>query len=365
MNGMVLVMVEDDALPDLEEFLNEEEDEQLLLTQRNQAEQTRQRTGLPRNGLPRTASGHAQFDNGEQLHPTGSNSSQKATQSLPRTPQRQTSPSHHAETGAVQENDRFDENLLSKNTIEKDSPKKDDSKVQQVANKAKKQKPPKLSKAEQQELKELERRKKVAENLRNMSEGKGKTNAKKYRIEPPEKIKGKLVLEYGDGTKRIRPPLMDLVQHNSKLAKQAFVEEYPEALRIWWDRYRYTAKSSALVVGLLIGLAIAAAWFFITPMIGNIQQIPQTPYNGIIIEYLTLISTALSATASIVLFCSGMMKRRKDLNTLPTVEEEDFGRTVLRFVPLALFYGPLCIVVGLVQLLFGLVNFFSAVAKAT
>lgn len=358
-------MVEDDALPDLEEFLNEEEDEQLLLMQRNQVEQARPRAGLPRNGLPQTGSGRAQFDNGEQLRPTGSNSSQKAAQSLPNTPQRQTSPSHHAGTGDVQENDRFDENLLSKNTIEKDAQKKDDSKVRKVANKTKKQKAPKLSKAEQQELKELERRKKVAENLRNMSEGKGKSNAKKYRIEPPEKIKGKLVLEYGDGTKRIRPPLMDLMQHNSKLAKQAFVEEYPEALRIWWDRYRYTAKSSALVVGLLIGLAIAAAWFFVTPMIGNIQQIPQTPYNGMIIEYLTIISTVLSATASIFLFCSGMMRRRKDLNTLPTVEEEDFGRTVLRFVPVAFFYGPLCIVVGLVQLIFGLISFFSAVAKAT
>lgn len=355
-----LVMVEDDALPDLDEFLNEEEDEQLLLMQRQQTEQIRQ----PSTSLP-TSPGRPQTAPVEQLRPNDSNTPQTATQGLPQRPQRATTPAQHIESKNFQENNRFDETQLSKTAVEEDTAKKDNSRVrvQKAENKTKKQKAPKLSKAEQQELKELERRKKVAENLRNVNERKSK--GKKYRIEPPEKIKGKLVLEYGDGTKRIRPPLMDLVQHNSKLAKQAFIEEYPEALRVWWDRYRYTAKVPALAIGLLIGLAIAAMWFFVTPMIGSIQQIPQTPYNGMIIGYLTLISTALSATASIVLFCSGMMKRRKDLNTLPTVEEEDFGRTVLRFVPVAFFYGPLCIVVGLVQLIFGLISFFSAVAKAT
>lgn len=354
------LMVEDDALPDLDEFLNEEEDEQLLFMQRQQTEQIRR----PSTSLP-TNPGRPQAAPVEQLHPNRSNTPQTATQGLPQHTQRPTTPVQHIESESLQENGRFDESLLSKNTVEENTAKKDNNRarIQKAENKTKKQKTPKLSKAEQQELKELERRKKVAENLRNMNEGKSK--GKKYRIEPPEKIKGKLVLEYGDGTKRIRPPLMDLVQHNSKLAKQAFIEEYPEALRVWWDRYRYTAKVPALTVGLLIGLAIAAMWFFVTPMIGNIQQIPKTPYNGMIIEYLTLLSTALSATAIIILFCSGMIKRRKDLNTLQTVEEEDFGRTVLRFVPVALFYGPLCIVVGLVQLLFGLFNFFSAVAKAT
>lgn len=356
-------MVEDDALPDLEDFLNEEEDEQLLLQQRQQPA----KTGLPTRN-PQTPPDRPQIVSSEQSRATTSNTPQTAAQRLPQLSQAPLStPNQTGEVG-FQENDRFDESLLSQNAVEENTARKNDnsiSKISEKPKKPKKEKPPKLSKAEQQELKELERKKKVAENLRNMSENKGKSNAKKYRIEPPEKIKGKLVLEYGDGTKRIRPPLMDLVQHNSKLAKQAFIEEYPEALRVWWDRYRYTAKAPALAAGVLIGLAIAAMWFFVTPMIGNIQQIPQTPYNGIVIEYLTLISTALSASASIVLFCSGMMKRRKDLNTLPTVEEEDFGRTVLRFVPVALFYGPLCILVGLIQLLFGLVNFFSAVAKAT
>lgn len=353
-------MVEDDALPDLEDFLNEEEDEQLLLQQRQQPA----KTGLPTRN-PQTPPDHPQIVSSQQSRANASNTAQKATQRLAQPSQDPTSTPNQAEGASFQENERFDESLLSQNAIEENTAKKDNSRVrvQKAENKTKKQKAPKLSKAEQQELKELERRKKVAENLRNKNEGKSKR--KKYRIEPPEKIKGKLVLEYGDGTKRIRPPLMDLVQHNSKLAKQAFIEEYPEALRVWWDRYRYTAKVPALVVGLLIGIAIAAMWFFVTPMIGNIQQIPQTPYNGMIIEYLTLSSTVLSATASIVLFCSGMMKRRKDLNTLPTVEEEEYVRTVLRFVPVALFYGPLCIVVGLVQLLFGLINFFSAVAKAT
>lgn len=187
-----------------------------------------------------------------------------------------------------------------------------------------------------------------------------------YRPNPPRKHKGKIVLEYMDGSMRQRPSMSVLMKVNRKVAWQAFTEEFPALIRPWWSQYRYTAKIPALIVGLLVGLVIAFGWYMSVPLLNNIEQIPQTQYNDDIFFYIAIASLVSSSISCFFLACSGFISRYRDVKTFgkDNIEEESFIKTVLLFIPVALFYGPIFLVALLIFALIGLFNFASAVAKA-
>lgn len=187
-----------------------------------------------------------------------------------------------------------------------------------------------------------------------------------YKPEGPRKHKGKIVLEYMDGSLRPRPPMSVLLQNNRKVAWQAFTEEFPQPLRIWWDKYRYTAKIPALIIGLLVSLVIAAGWYMVVPMAENIEQIPQMKYTELILWYVALISAITSATAGLFFTISAFISRYRDIKILSkdNIQEEGYARTILHYISVALFYGPLFLVMLLFYIIIGLLKFGSAVAKA-
>lgn len=187
-----------------------------------------------------------------------------------------------------------------------------------------------------------------------------------YRPEKPPMHKGKLVLEYMDGTMRQRPPMSVLIQNNRKVAWRAFVEEFPSLIRFWWDKYRYTSKIPALILGLVIGLGIAFGWYMITPLLNNIDQIPQTKYNDIIIWYVSIISMATSAASCVFLTLSALIARHRDIRIFgkENIQEESLIRTMVGYVSVAFFYGPLFLLILLFYIMIGLLKFLSAVVNA-
>jgi len=315
----------DDALPDFEEFLNYDDEVENVSLQSN--------SGLPTQNPVRTPLGPSQRGFNADATQTPVNPSRTASEG---------SYGRESQEHVDSARDRELMNAQNASNIEQDYSSDEEKTSTFENNQKKKEKKPKPQKAK------LPKR-------------------SKYRIEPPEKHKGKVILEYGDGAKRVRPEMTQLIQHNSKIAWQVFLEEYPDSVRVWWDKYRYTPKVLSLVVGLIIGLFIAASWQYAVPLLGSIEQIPETPYNQIIIFYLTIVSTLLSGLSVLTLFVAALVSRHKDIKNIGKeyLEEEKFGKTVFRFVPVALYYGPLFIIVLLIKSIFGLITFMGAVAKAT
>lgn len=188
-----------------------------------------------------------------------------------------------------------------------------------------------------------------------------------YRPEKPQMHKGKLVLEYADGSMRQRPPMGDLIKHNPKIARYAFVEEFPSTIKVWWDRYRYTAKIPALIIGLVLALIIAVGWIPIVDQLNNVSQIPYTEYNAQIIKIIGYVSASTAAIGSIILFLSAIFARRKDTKIFgkDMLQEESLFKTILRFLAVGFYYGPLFLITLLVFVIFGIFSFVSAAVKAT
>lgn len=190
-----------------------------------------------------------------------------------------------------------------------------------------------------------------------------------YRPAPPRKHKGKIVLEYMDGSLRQRPPLSMLIKNNRKVAWEAFVEEFPPLIRFWWDKYRHTAKIPAVILGFIFSMIIAFGWMQGTAQLVNLFEIPfiDSEWSMIVIGLTALISCMTSASASAILMISALIKRHKDIKNFggkQNVQEENFIKTILRFFAVAFFYGTIFIIVLLFAILIGLLKFASAVVKA-
>jgi len=52
----------------------------------------------------------------------------------------------------------------------------------------------------------------------------------------PEKIRGKMVVAYADGTYGARPPMSQLFKASPRLWRKAIATEWPAPLRLWWSR---------------------------------------------------------------------------------------------------------------------------------
>jgi len=183
----------------------------------------------------------------------------------------------------------------------------------------------------------------------------------------PKKLKGKVTVEYANGTWGVRPPLGVLMKQKPSMAIWAIKEETPSPLKFWWPVERPLANSLGLILGLILGFGFAAAWYAaatiwlpVVPFIGT-----TIPANMIALFAIAPVVTA--ATAAVWLFSSAHRDRAKTkkLNgSLSGYKEESVSKTAIRFIPIGLFYGVPIIVVMLVGALLGGFALIRAIGRA-
>lgn len=181
----------------------------------------------------------------------------------------------------------------------------------------------------------------------------------------PHKVKGKVTVEYADGSWGVRPPLGVLMRQRPKLAVWALKEETPAALKFWWPVDRDLANPAGLVLGTFLGLGAAVLWYFVALFaLTNVEFFSFAKYAA---EVIALAPAATAALASILLLSSGLNDRRKaakKYGDLKGFKAEDPFKTVLRFLPLGFFYGIPIVIVLLFLLGYLLAIFVRAIARS-
>lgn len=184
----------------------------------------------------------------------------------------------------------------------------------------------------------------------------------------PKKYKGKVILDYADGTWDVRPPIMQLMRRNPKLAFRCIKDETPAFAKAWWDTSRPVAILWSLFVGLFISLGISASWYFLVPKLNDFVNIGflSTETTANVFSWLAIAAVITSTFGCLYLFFSAlsdMMKAKKQYNGLGNLKREKPWKTALRFLPLPIVYGPILTVVLIVLLILGLFNFILAVIR--
>lgn len=165
----------------------------------------------------------------------------------------------------------------------------------------------------------------------------------------PNKIKGKTVLAYKDGTYEVRPPLGQLLRHNPRLAIKSIKNELPQFAHAWWDIERPLVHMWALFVGLVIGLGVAVSWQWTLPLlIPSLEaQFPNVEIVGLIVILVSQAAMFTSAIAVLCLFVSAALDYRRGKRQNPDLSVFDRDapvKTILRFIPVTIVYGPILIV---------------------
>lgn len=184
------------------------------------------------------------------------------------------------------------------------------------------------------------------------------------QIEIPKKIKGKMVLEYVDGSYAVRPPLGQLIRHAPKVAIRAIKMETPSLIQAWWNFERPVVKLWAIFVGLIVGLGIAVSWKWTIPLLYPLidDNLSSASFWLSTLEWVSVIGMATSALASLMLFfgaLSDMLRSRKQNKDLNVFVRDNPIKTILRFMPVSLFYGPLFVVLIVFIALLGILSMFS------
>lgn len=170
--------------------------------------------------------------------------------------------------------------------------------------------------------------------------------------EKPNKYKGKTLLDFADGTRRVRPAIADLLRSNPKVAVYCIKNETPGFAHAWWDVKRPVAGLVGAIAGLVIALAISVAWIPLLPMLE--PHLPEGGWVGTALEWLSYGAVVTAATASIWLFCSAtwdLLKTKKRYGSLDNLKRDPHWKTALRFLPIPLVYGPVLLLVILMMLI--------------
>jgi serine/threonine protein kinase len=177
----------------------------------------------------------------------------------------------------------------------------------------------------------------------------------------PKLIKGKVTVEYADGSWGVRPPLSVLLKQSPKMWLWAVKEETWPILKFWWPVDRKLANPAALVFGFVFSILLVVANSLMAKalLVGNFVTIDVN-----LAIMLSLIPAATSLITVIWLLCSALKDRaktKKKNGSLDGFEVESPIVTILRFIPVALFYGVPAVVLGTVAGVFTLVR---TIAKA-
>ena len=182
----------------------------------------------------------------------------------------------------------------------------------------------------------------------------------------PNKIKGKTVLTYTDGTYGPRPKLGTLMRHNPKLAFFCIRNETPLFAHAVWGQRRPVASLWGLIVGLILGQALAGVLRITIPLlIPLLDNLIPFDIALMVVTTLAQVSMITASMAAFVLFFSGLADRIKSNKSGKSFKQDNGFITVLRFIPIVLVYGPFLVVfvVGLIAYL--LILFIAAVFNNT
>lgn len=169
----------------------------------------------------------------------------------------------------------------------------------------------------------------------------------------PNKIKGKTVLKFADGSYGVRPPIGQLLRHNPKMAISCIKNETPSFAHAWWSFKRPVTHLWALLVGLVLSLAIAVSWQWVLPMSipfleEKFPNIPIIPLTAVLIGQAAVVTSIIAVLCLFFSALKDMAKSRKQNKNLNVFERDKPIITILRFIPIPIVYGPLLILVFIV-----------------
>lgn len=169
----------------------------------------------------------------------------------------------------------------------------------------------------------------------------------------PDKIKGKTVLHYADGTYGPRPPLGQMFTSNPKLAISCVFNEIPKPAKFWWSNNRAAAKPWAAIIGFVFGMAVSLAWLILIPQIQfQFDALKESNGAAAFLFCAGIVASVTASTAVLVLLSSAIInyfKRKKALPDGYKLTPENPFLVVLQFITVPIFAGPLFLI-----LVFGL-----------
>lgn len=181
-----------------------------------------------------------------------------------------------------------------------------------------------------------------------------------------DKVKGKTVLQWADGTVAPRPALSVLADKQPKIAYRCFVNELPASARLHWKVEDAAPTVPALVIGLLISFFIAGFWVPVTGYL--LEYVPQSvtsylPWKLIEAIFPNVVAGTAS-TATIVHFASALRERYR-IKKETGVSANEFTHlsiitTVFRLGITTITYGIPLFIALLLGLFLGIINFIAA-----
>lgn len=167
---------------------------------------------------------------------------------------------------------------------------------------------------------------------------------------PPvkNKIRGKTVLNYADGTQAVRPPLSTLFRSNPKLAISCFFDEIPGFAKFWWPKARPVAAWWASLIGVILGLALSFAWLLLIPGAqGLISAWENNEMARALLAGTAIIAAATASLGVMFLFFSALLdlgKQKKGLQPGYKLKYCNPALVILQFLTVAIATGPLLVV---------------------
>jgi len=177
----------------------------------------------------------------------------------------------------------------------------------------------------------------------------------------PEFHKGKIILEYADGSRRVRPAYSVLFKNNPKMGFYCLREETPSLFQAWWSTSRPVARILGLLIGLFVALGISVSWYFTVPLLEPL--IPELSFTGKVLEIAGIASAVTAGIGSLCLFFSSvkdLVKSKKLYKDLSRVKRESWWKTSLRFIPIAIAYGPIIVIILVYLVLWGIVKMITS-----
>jgi len=180
----------------------------------------------------------------------------------------------------------------------------------------------------------------------------------------PAKIKGKITVEYADGSWGVRPPLGRMFKQSPRMAIWAMKEETPDILRFWWPVQRNLANPLGIILGLVSSFLFGGAWiatgYFAATKFAE-------PNLSQLLEYVGLASFVTVFLAAVFLSVSAArdrLKTARKYGKLQGFQVEPMWRTLIRYVPLGFFYGAPIIVILAGLLVFATLSLVRAIGRA-
>ena len=174
----------------------------------------------------------------------------------------------------------------------------------------------------------------------------------------PEKIKGKTVLHYADGSWGVRPSLLKLFMQNPGVAMGCVRKEVPGVLSVWWKTERPVASLLGVALGLLIGLVLSGTLFFI-PYVVSFFWVSIPDWVVVALPVVSLVCVSVAALSCFHLAGSALrdyFRAWKPQKSVAQYRKDPWWKTVLRFLPIPYSYGIFGVLSIVVFLLYALIE---------